>query len=88
MRTGTYDCLKLEKDLISGQKYAEYQGFEKANGFSYISSTLTMTDEPKLPYCWDYDRSIRDTSRWFTEIKHTAIDLNPDEKSTPRSFSI
>ena len=74
MRSGKFDCLKLDKYSMSGQMYAQYDIKDETPTFTLMSSSMNVTQAPKLPENWD-DRDTQTLSNWYTEISNTSPHL-------------
>ena len=87
MRTGTYDCLKLDRYSISGQKYAQFSLSDEPPSFTMMGPSLNIDAIPSLPKSWA-DRQFKETITWFTEITNTYPLLEIDQDLRPLSFNI
>ena len=77
MRQGSYDCMKLDKNSISGQKYATFDLKDESASLLYLGSSLNLSEVSVLPPKWE-DKNFRLMSKWYTEITNTHANLELD----------
>ena len=87
MRTGQFDCLKLNKYDISGQNYAMYPITDENPAFCLMSSAMALTAQSQLPDNWN-DKDTFGLARWYTEIANTYPNLELDDNLQPVGFQI
>jgi hypothetical protein len=83
MRAGSYDCLKLDRYSISGQKYGTFDIKDESASFLYLSSSMNLSETASFPDKWD-DKNFRSMAQWYTEIinTHPILDIDHDLKPT------
>lgn len=72
MRSGEYDCLKLNRNEISGQYHGSYTYKDKISAFSMLKSIMNLDTTPTLK---DQGRIYE----WYTEIINTFPEMQYDE---------
>ena len=81
MRLGKYDCLKLNRNCISGQYHGTYSYNEKISSFALQKSCYNLDELPKL------GEESR-VCEWYTELTNTFPFLEFDENKQPLGFNL
>jgi hypothetical protein len=87
LRQGTFDCMKLDRSVISGQKYGMYKLTDESSPLNYLGSIMNLNEQTILPQRWD-DKDFRIMSKWYNEITNTHPILDIDADLNPVAFHI
>jgi hypothetical protein len=69
--------MKLDKNSISGQKYATFDLKDESASLLYLGSSMNLSEVSVLPPKWE-DKNFRLMSKWYTEITNTHANLELD----------
>lgn len=85
IRSGHYDCLKMEKSSISGQIYGNYSSHESPPGICFDSTVRNLGLAARDPRKMD-KKEYKELIQWYTEIANTEVRLEYGDDMIPKSF--